>query len=125
MLASALTSVVTSGVVTRALVGGWLDFQQGKYIGRHLGERSVSAVRLDIARSLHRRLSLPRKISGLTERELNVLRLLAEGLDTAEVSGQLFYSERTVKNIIHDITSRLELRNRTHAVAYAIKAGLI
>ena len=39
--------------------------------------------------------------------------------------GQLFYSERTVKNIIHDITSRLELRNRTHAVAYAIKAGLI
>jgi DNA-binding NarL/FixJ family response regulator len=53
------------------------------------------------------------------------LRLLAEGLDTAEVSGQLFYSERTVKNIIHDITSRLELRNRTHAVAYPIKAGLI
>ena len=61
----------------------------------------------------------------MTERELNVLRPLAEGLDTAEVSGQLFYSERTVKNIIHDITSRLELRNRTHAVAYAIKAGLI
>ena len=30
-----------------------------------------------------------------------------------------------VKNIIHDITSRLELRNRTHAVAYAIKAGVI
>ena len=54
-----------------------------------------------------------------------MLRPLAEGLDTAEVSGQLFYSERTVKNIIHDITSRLELRNRTHAVAYAIKAGLI
>jgi DNA-binding NarL/FixJ family response regulator len=33
--------------------------------------------------------------------------------------------KRTVKNIIHDITSRLELRNRTHAVAYAIKAGVI
>ena len=38
---------------------------------------------------------------------------------------RLFYSERTVKNIIHDITSRLELRNRTHAVAYAIREGLI
>ena len=37
----------------------------------------------------------------------------------------LYYSDRTVKNIIHDITSRLELRNRTHAVAYAIKQGLI
>lgn len=54
-----------------------------------------------------------------------MLRLLAECLDTAEVSGQLFYSERTVKNIIHDITSRLELRNRTPALAHAIKAGLI
>jgi DNA-binding NarL/FixJ family response regulator len=63
--------------------------------------------------------------SGLTERELSVLRLLADGHDTAEVGRQLFYSERTVKNIVHDLTSRLELRNRTHAVAYAIRQGLI
>ena len=62
---------------------------------------------------------------GLTEREVSVLRLLADGKDTAEVWRELFYSERTVKNIVHDITSRLELRNRTHAVAYAIKQGLI
>ncbi len=76
---------------------------------------------------LQRQVLAPRGLtfSGLTERELNVLRLLAEGLDTAEVGGKLYYSERTVKNIIHDITSRLELRNRTHAVAYAIKQGLI
>jgi len=64
-------------------------------------------------------------VSGLTERELSVLRLLADGLDTAEVGTRLFYSERTVKNIIHDMTSRLELRNRTHAVAYAMRQGLI
>jgi DNA-binding NarL/FixJ family response regulator len=54
-----------------------------------------------------------------------VLRLLADGCDTAEVGRRLFYSERTVKNIIHDVTSRLELRNRVHAVAYAIREGLI
>jgi len=63
--------------------------------------------------------------AGLTEREIGVLRLLAEGLDTIEVGRRLFYSERTVKNITHDVTSRLELRNRTHAVAYAIREGLI
>jgi DNA-binding NarL/FixJ family response regulator len=63
--------------------------------------------------------------SGLTERELSVLRLLADGHDTAEVGRQLFYSERTVKNIVHDVTSRLDLRNRTHAVAYALRQGLI
>jgi DNA-binding NarL/FixJ family response regulator len=82
---------------------------------------------LDQVGHLQRQVLAPRGLtfSGLTERELVVLRLLAEGLDTAEVSGRLFYSERTVKNIIHDVTSRLELRNRTHAVAYAIKQGLI
>jgi len=76
---------------------------------------------------LQRQVLAPRGLtfSGLTERELSVLRLLAEGLDTSEVSGRLFYSERTVKNIIHDVTTRLELRNRTHAVAYALRQGLI
>lgn len=64
-------------------------------------------------------------LAGLTDREIEVLRLLAEGLDTIEVSRRLFYSERTVKNIIHNVTSRLDLRNRTHAVAYAIRQGLI
>jgi DNA-binding NarL/FixJ family response regulator len=76
---------------------------------------------------LQRQVLHPRGLTfaGLTEREIGVLRLLAEGCDTAEVGRRLFYSERTVKNIIHDVTSRLELRNRTHAVAYAIREGLI
>jgi DNA-binding NarL/FixJ family response regulator len=64
-------------------------------------------------------------LAGLTDREVEVLRLLADGLDTNEVSVRLYYSERTVKNIIHNVTSRLDLRNRTHAVAYAIRQGLI
>jgi DNA-binding NarL/FixJ family response regulator len=76
---------------------------------------------------LQRQVLSPRglTLSGLTERETAVLRLLADGCDTAEVGRQLFYSERTVKNIIHDVTARLELRNRVHAVAYAIREGLI
>jgi DNA-binding NarL/FixJ family response regulator len=76
---------------------------------------------------LQRQVLSPRGLTflGLSEREMKVLRLLSEGLDTAEVGQRLFYSERTVKNIIHDVTSRLELRNRTHAVAYAIREGLI
>lgn len=76
---------------------------------------------------LQRHVLSPRGLtfSGLTEREVKVLRLLAEGLDTAEVGRQLFLSERTVKNVVHDITSRLNLRNRTHAVAHALRQGLI
>jgi DNA-binding NarL/FixJ family response regulator len=50
---------------------------------------------------------------------------MADGLETVEIGQRLFYSERTVKNIVHDITSRLHLRNRTHAVAYALRQGFI
>jgi DNA-binding NarL/FixJ family response regulator len=76
---------------------------------------------------LQRDVLAPRGIgpSGVTDRELDVLRLLADGLDTAEIAGRLAYSERTIKNIIHNLTSRLNLKNRLHAVSYAMKAGLI
>ena len=82
---------------------------------------------LDQVGRLQRQVLSPRglTVAGLTDREIDVLKLLADGMDTAEVGRQLFYSERTVKNIIHDLTSRLDLRNRTHAVAYAIRQGLL
>ena len=82
---------------------------------------------LDQVGRLQRQVLKPRglTIGGLTEREIEVLKLLAEGLDTAEVGERLFLSDRTVKTIVHDVTSRLELRNRTHAVAHAIRLGLI
>lgn len=63
--------------------------------------------------------------SGLAEREIQVLKLVADGWGTAEIAVRLSYSQRTVKNVLHDITSRLHLRNRSHAVAYALRHGLI
>ncbi|MFE9092886.1 LuxR C-terminal-related transcriptional regulator [Streptomyces sp. NPDC007264] len=62
---------------------------------------------------------------GLAPREADVLRLVAEGLDTGEIASKLSYSERTVKNVMHGITTRLHLRNRAHAVAYALREGYI
>jgi DNA-binding NarL/FixJ family response regulator len=64
-------------------------------------------------------------ISGLTQREIEVLRLVADGFDTCEIAMKLHYSERTIKNILHDVTARFGLRNRTHAVSYALREGLI
>lgn len=64
-------------------------------------------------------------VSGLSDREAGILRLVADGLDTREIASELIYSERTVKNVLHDITSRFHLRNRAHAVAYAMREGLI
>ena len=76
---------------------------------------------------LQRQVLAPRGLtfSGLTEREIEVLKLVADGYDTAEIARKLSYSERTVKNVLHDVTSRLQLRNRSHAVAYALKQGMI
>jgi DNA-binding NarL/FixJ family response regulator len=65
------------------------------------------------------------KLTGLSEREADVLRLAAEGFDTAEIASKLSYSKRTITNILHDVMNRFQLVNRTHAVAYAIREGLI
>jgi DNA-binding NarL/FixJ family response regulator len=82
---------------------------------------------LDQVGRLQRQVLWPRGLTfaGLADREIEVLRLVADGMDTAEIAAKLSYSQRTVKNVLHDITSRLHLRNRSHAVAYALRQGLI
>jgi DNA-binding NarL/FixJ family response regulator len=61
----------------------------------------------------------------LTRRELDVLRLLAEGGSTRDIAQRLSYSERTVKNIVHDVLGKLNGRTRAHAVAVASRRGII
>lgn len=76
---------------------------------------------------LQQQVLAPRGLSftGLSDRERTVLRLVAEGMDTREIARRLAYSDRTVKNVLHDVTTRLQLRNRSHAVAYAVREGYI
>jgi DNA-binding NarL/FixJ family response regulator len=63
--------------------------------------------------------------SRLTEREQQVLSLIAAGHPTREVAQQLCYSERTVKNVLHDVVIKLNARSRSQAVAHAVREGLI
>jgi DNA-binding NarL/FixJ family response regulator len=62
---------------------------------------------------------------GLSERERDVLRLVAEGLDSNEIADRLCYSQRTVKNVLYGVMTRLNLRNRPHAVAHALREGYL
>ncbi|MFF4389487.1 response regulator [Streptomyces sp. NPDC001552] len=64
-------------------------------------------------------------LSALTERETDVLRLIATGSTNREIAGRLFLSEGTVKNHISRVLSRLGLRDRTHAAIYARDHGLL
>lgn len=78
-------------------------------------------------RRVHQDLLVPNGLtpSGLDGREVEVLRMLADGCDTAEIANALWYSERTVKTVVKGMCERLKLRNRTQVVAHAVRAGII
>lgn len=67
----------------------------------------------------------PAAAARLTDREQQVLALIAEGHPTREVALKLSYSERTVKNVLHDVVTKLNARSRSQAVAFAVREGLI
>jgi DNA-binding NarL/FixJ family response regulator len=63
--------------------------------------------------------------AGLNDRDMEVLRLMADGHSTAGIARDLAYSESTIKNIIHAIVRELGARNRAHAVAMALRSQMI
>jgi DNA-binding NarL/FixJ family response regulator len=69
--------------------------------------------------------AVPWAATALSDRERSVLRLVADGHETSEIAQHLAYSQRTVATVVHDITQRFRLRNRAHAVAYALRAGML
>jgi DNA-binding NarL/FixJ family response regulator len=63
--------------------------------------------------------------SALSEREREILQLLADGMSNADVAGRLFISQETVKSHVRHILTKLEADTRTHAVAIALREAII
>lgn len=105
-LVSAVTHAHTrGGVLSPQLVGRLMD-QVSRLQNQVLAPRGI-------------------ELSGLSEREGDVLRLIALGMEIGEIAKKLSYSERTIKNTLHDVLCRFHLRNRAQAVAFAIREGMI
>lgn len=92
-------------------------------------QRGEASLHPTIARKLIRELNAPLPdlkptVDPLTEREVEVLRLVAQGLSNDDIAGRLVVSERTVRTHVSNILDKLHLANRTQAALYALREGL-
>ena len=79
-----------------------------------------------VVRELHgARRDEPNAFRELSNRELEVLKLIADGLNNAEIAGRLYVSEKTVKSHVSNILGKLHLADRTQAAVYAWRQGVV
>jgi NarL family two-component system response regulator LiaR len=79
-----------------------------------------------VVRELHgTRRDEPNVFHQLSDRELEVLKLIAEGMSNAEIAGRLYVSEKTVKSHVSNILGKLHLVDRTQAAVYAWRQGVV
>ena len=79
-----------------------------------------------VVRELHgARREEPNVFRELSDRELEVLKLIADGLNNAEIAGRLYVSEKTVKSHVSNILGKLHLADRTQAAVYAWRQGVV
>jgi NarL family two-component system response regulator LiaR len=89
------------------------------------GEASLHpAIARKLMRELNQPANLPPTTDPLTEREVEVLRLVAQGLSNDEVAQKLVLSERTVRTHVSHILDKLHLANRTQMALYAVREGI-
>lgn len=95
---------------------------------RHLAPLQASCAQAD-QHNRHLRVVAPPQerdaLASLSERELQVVRLVAEGLSNKEISARLTLSDKTVKNHISHILAKMGLTARTQVAVYAIRAGFV
>lgn len=130
-----------SGVIRAVQAGAYAMLRAREITSRQLAAAVQAAHRGDgrmphevllrlLGRAASRSADVPTPRTGavsqpLTARQRAVLVLMAEGLQNADIAQALCCSEHTIKNVIYDLTARLQVRNRAHAVACAVRGGII
>jgi DNA-binding NarL/FixJ family response regulator len=84
----------------------------------------VASVLLERVRQAGERLAHDPAVAELSDREREILRLIAEGYDNAEIGRRLYISPKTVKNHVSSLLAKLQMENRIQAAVYAVRRGL-
>ena len=127
----ALTSVLEDSSVTGAVRAGAIGYllkdTDAEELHRAIREAAEGRVQLapEAAARLMREIRSPESPEALTERETEVLRLLARGKANKEIASDLFIEEKTVKAHISSILRKLGVRSRTQAALHAVRTDLV
>jgi DNA-binding NarL/FixJ family response regulator len=99
---------------------------QAAAVGESLISPAIAAKVLRRVRSTSSQPDIERTIrSELSDREIEVLKLIANGKDNAQIAGELHISPKTVKNHISNILMKLQIDNRIQAAVYAVRSGIV
>jgi DNA-binding NarL/FixJ family response regulator len=127
----ALTSVLEDasvvGAVRAGAIGYLLKDTQAEALCQAIKAAAAGQVQLTpkAAARLMQAVSTPESPEALTERETEVLRLLAQGQSNKQIAHSLHIAEKTVKTHVSNILSKLGVQSRTQATLYAVRTGLV
>jgi NarL family two-component system response regulator LiaR len=127
----ALTSVLEDssvyGAIRAGAIGYLLKNTEAEDLCRAIRSAAAGQVQLSpqAAAMLAREVRIPQSPEALTQREIEVLRLLAHGLANKEIARELGIGEKTVKTHVSNILSKLGVLSRTQAALHAIQIGLV
>jgi len=127
----ALTSVLEDNFVTAAVRAGAIGYllkdSQPEELIRAIRGAADGQVQLapEAAARLMREVRAPQGPEELTERETEILKLLARGKANKEIASTLFLEEKTVKSYVSSILRKLGVQSRTQAALQAVRTGLV
>ena len=127
----ALTSILEDekvvGAIRAGAIGYLLKDTQAEELNRAIKAAAAGQVQLSpqAAARLIREVRAPESPETLTERETDVLRLLAKGYANKEIAQELIIGEKTVKTHVSNILAKLNVPSRTQAALYAVRIGLV
>lgn len=126
-LTSALQDEKVVGAIRAGATGYLLKDTEAEELVRAIHLAASGQVQLSprAAERLMREVRAPESPESLTEREQDVLRLIARGLSNRQIAEELTLSEKTIKTHVSSILSKLNLLSRTQAALYAIQIGLV